>query len=221
MTGTRLPVIGLVIVCAMSARVTAQTSRIGVSAGMGVTYRSPNDIINLVNSTSGALERIPQFHAGAEFFGVASFPLSDDWIVKLDYGYEITSYNIATVFETAQYTVTLHCPTLILQRSLAERGVFNVRAGAGAGYHFGSLSEKYLYVDNMYRASGPGFIAEVEGNTALGDHLFAHLGVNARWEIVGALTDSNGRHPGQATGGGEPSLNSVGVGARLGFTYYF
>jgi hypothetical protein len=213
--------IGLVIVGAMAAAASAQTPRIGVSAGMGVLYSSPNDIITLVNSTSGALERIPQFHAGAEFFGVASFPLNDDWIVKLDYGYEVTSYNIATVFETAQYTVTLHCPTLILQRSLAERGVFNVRAGVGAGYHFGSLSEKYLYVDNMYRASGPGFLAEVEGNTALGDHLFVHLGVNARWEIVGSLTDVNGRHPGQTTGGGEPSLNSVGVGARLGFTYYF
>ena len=221
MIDVRLRMIWVLIVFAMGAQVTAQTSRIGVSAGMGVTYSSPNDVIDLVNSTSGALERISQFHAGAEFFGVVSFPLSDDWIVKLDYGYEVTSYNIATAFETAQYTVTVHCPTLILQRSLADRGVFNVRAGVGAGYHFGSLSEKYLYVDNMYRASGPGFLAEVEGNTALGDHLFVHLGVNARWEVVGTLTDPNGRHPGQTTGGGEPSLNSVGVGARLGFTYYF
>lgn len=220
MTRFRLAAFACVVGLAIPLISTAQPVRPGISGGMGVTYSSSNDIVNLVNSTGGAIERIPQFHAGAEFFGTISIPVGEDWILKLDYGYQIISYNIATIFETAQYTVTQHCPTLIVQRVLAERGVFNVRAGAGVGYHFGILSEKYSYVDNSYTGKGPGFVIEVEGNTALGDHLYVHLGANARWELIGTVTDANGKTPGRAPAGGDSSLNSVGVGARLGFTFY-
>jgi len=190
------------------------------SGGMGVTYRSAADVVAVVNSTQGALERVPQFSAGVEFFAAACFPLTDSWLLKLEYAYQIASLNIITSLETAQFTINQHCPSLILQYVLANQGVFNVKAGAGAGYHFGRLSEKFLYIDNTFTAQGPAFLAEVEGNTAFGEHLFACLGVSAGWSLVGTLKDASGRSPGVTPTGEPATLNSVGVGARLGFTYY-
>jgi hypothetical protein len=201
-------------------RLFAQFLPPALSAGMGVTYRNPADVVALVNSTPGALERFPQFSAGAEFFAAVSFSLDSSWVVKLDYSYQISSLNIASSIETAQFTITEHCPTLVLQYVLANEGVFNVRAGAGLGYHFGRLAKKFFTVDDTFSARGPAFLAELEGNTAFGDHLFACLGVNAGWSLVGSLSNAAGRSPGVTSTGEAATLNSFGVGARLGFTYY-
>lgn len=198
----------------------AQPLHPAFSGGMGVTYRSPADVVAVVNSIPQALERVPQFGAGAEFFAAACFPLSESWLLKIDYAYQIASLNIMTSLETAQFTINQHCPTLILQYVLANQGMFNVKAGAGAGYHFGRLSKKLFYIDDTFTAQGPALTAEVEGNTAFGEHLFAYLGVSAGWSLVGTLKDASGRPLGVTASGEPATLNSVGVGARLGFTYY-
>jgi hypothetical protein len=187
---------------------------------MGVTYRSAADVVTVVNRTQGALARVPQFSAGVEFFASASYPLDESWVLQVDYGYQITSLNIASVLETAQFTLTQHCPTLVIQYVLTNQGLFNVKAGAGLGYHFGRLAEKFLYIDDTFSARGPAFLAELEGNTAFGDHLYAYLGVNAGWSLIGSLRDAAGRSPGVSSTGEPATLNSFGVGARLGFTYY-
>jgi hypothetical protein len=210
----------VLLILAAATPLHGQMLRWGVSAGMGVTYRSPMDVVNLVNATQGAQERVPQFQAGVEFFAAASFPLADSWVLKIDYGYQITSLNIVSVYETAQFTVTQHCPTLILQYVLTNQGMFNVKAGAGVGYHFGRLEEKFLYIDNSFTAHGPALVAELEGNTAFGERLYAYLGVNAGWSLVGQLRDAAGRSPGIGFSGQPVTLNSFGVGARLGFTCY-
>lgn len=212
--------LGIVLLFSTAAAL-PQPAHTGASAGMGVTYSSSRELVDLVNGTTGAQEKLAEFHAGAEFFVSVSIPLSEEWVLKLDYGYQVASYNIATLYETAQFTLTQHCPTIIIQHVLAEQGIFNLKAGAGIGYHFGNLAERFLYIDNSFGGKGPGVIAELEGNTALGEHLFIHLGVNARWELIGELTDSSGKFPGTTSSGGHPTLNSFGVGARMGVTYYF
>jgi hypothetical protein len=195
-------------------------SRGGVSAGMGVTYMNPADIVELVNATPGAVERISQFRSGVEFFGCFSLPLHPEWVLKLEYAYQLGSCNINTTGDPAQYGITVHAPTAILQYVLTERGVYNVRVGVGGGYWFGSVSEKYVYIDDRYDGAGPGFVLDLEGNTAFGDNFYAYLGGTARWQFIGELADANGRSPGNVAVGSATTLHAFGVGARLGFTYY-
>ncbi len=221
MIGFRPVAATLLLFAASGSSLQSQSLRPGLSAGMGVTYRSAPDVVTLVNATPGASARVPEFNAGAEFFGSASFPLSETWVLKLDYAYQITSLNIETSSETAQFTIYQHCPTLILQYVLANEGVFNVKAGAGAGYHFGRLTKKFFYIDDTFTAHGPALLAEVEGNTAFGERLYACLGVSAGWSLVGRLKDGAGNSPGVNSSGEAATLNSFGVGARLGFTYYW
>jgi hypothetical protein len=197
------------------------TPRGGAGAGMGVDYLKRTDIVNLVNRTPGVLERLPDFKAGAEFFGFVTVPLSATWALKLDYTFMIASYNVETTTGTAEFALTTHAPSVLLQYVLTERGVYNFKIGAGAGPRFGALSEKYLYLDDTFSSTGVGFALELEGNTALGEDLFVHLAAGARWESVGEAKNELGKSPGSATSGSPVTLDGFGVGVRLGLTYYF
>ncbi len=192
-----------------------------LSAGMGVEYASYPDVTGLVNVTALPSERVPQFKSAVEFFGACTLPLSDLWLVKFEYAYTLASYSPQGAFGPASFSVAAHMPSLILQYMLTDRGVYNVRVGAGGGYHFGSLAEKYLSLDDTFRGKGAGMVFELEANTAFGDHLFAFLGGNIRWEFIGSLLDASGVSPGVASGGSGITLHSFGVGARLGASYLF
>jgi hypothetical protein len=195
--------------------------RASLCAGMGVEYISGADVVDLINVTALPSERISQFKAAVEFFGAGAIPLSDLWLLKFEYAYTLASYSAQGYYGPASFSVSAHMPSLILQYMLIDRGVYNVRAGAGGGYHFGSLSEKYLSLDGQFSGKGPGAVLEIEANTAFGDHLFAFLGGNLRWEFIGALRDASGESPGVASSGSPVTLHSFGAGVRLGACYLF
>lgn len=198
--------------------------RPGLAAGMGVSYVSMTDVVDLANATMGNFERLPEFKAAAEFFGAVTFAWSEDWGVKFEYAYMVASYNVATAFGSgqAEYTATAHLPSLIVQYVLVGHPVYNVKVGAGGGLHFGTLAAKFFTQDDRYSGKGPGFLLDVEGNTAFGEHLFAYLGLNLRWDFIGKLTNAQGMAPNIVnTGGTAPTMQFFGLGARLGFTYYF
>ena len=179
------------------------------------------DVVNVVNAASATSERVAQFKSAVEFFGAASMQVSPEWIVTIDFGHLLTSYNVITVLGTTEFTLTADMPSIMLHYVLADEGVYNVRVGAGTGYHFGTLSESYGTQDLQYTGKGMGMVADIEANTAFGEHLFAYLGANARWEFIGELTNGAGKAPIYAAGPTPPTLHLFGIGARLGFSYYF
>lgn len=198
--------------------------RPGLAGGMGVSYVSMTDVVDLANATMGNVQRLPEFKAAAEFFGAVTVAWSEDWGVKLEYAYLVASYNVATPFGSgqAEYTATAHLPSLILQYVLVGHPVYNVKVGAGGGLHFGTLAAKFFTQDDSYSGKGPGFLLDVEGNTAFGEHVFAYLGVNLRWDFIGKLSNAQGMAPNLASAGvTAPTMQFFGLGARLGFTYYF
>ncbi len=193
--------------------------RIGVGGGLGVAAINATDVVNIVNSTPGTLERAPAFKAAAEFFGYASVPVDSSWLIKADYGYALASYSVARQYEAAEYTLSAHLPSIIVQYVLLDGGLYCLKVGLGGGYHWGALQVQYSNLDREYTASGPGAVAELEGNTALGDNLFVYLGMLVRAEFMGSLQDANGQGP--VLHQDDLSLRWMGVGARLGFSYFF
>ena len=133
--------------------------------------------------------------------------------------YQITSLNAPTQFGTAEFTVTQHAPTLIVERVLAAESLYSLVAGVGVGFHAGALEQQSLYLNGRYTSSGPAFLALLEGNTALSENLFVCIGGTVRWGLLGRLTDEGGRSPGTLSSA--PTLHQFGVGARLGLTYNF
>lgn len=192
----------------------------GVGGGMGVVWMNRSELVDLVNATPGALEGLRAFKTGAEFFGFVTVPLSREWGVKAEYAYQLASYNVEATGGTAEYALTMHVTSVMLQRVLVLEEAYNLTAGVGGGVRSGSLSARYLYVENTYLARGPGFVAELEANTILGTDLFVHIGGQLRWESTGDLEDAAGVPPVSATGRTSASLGGYGAAFRLGLTWY-
>lgn len=69
-----------------------------------------------------------------------------------------------------------------------------------------------------FTSKGIGTLLELEGNTALGEDLFAHLGIQTRWDFIGDLKDGKGKSP--FGNSAAASLHFFSIGARLGMTFY-
>ncbi len=195
--------------------------RASLSAGMGVEYASYADVSTLINATVSPAQVVPRFKTAVEFFGAGTLPVAGPWLLKFEYAYTLATFSPQGAFGPATFNVTYQMPSLILQYMLLDRGVYSVRLGAGGGYHFGRLEENTLYLNDTFAGKGPGMVVEIEANTAFGDHLYAYLGANARWELVGTVTDALGATPGVGSSGLPVTLHSFGAGARLGASYLF
>jgi len=215
----------MVSLCAL-AQCRAQTQpelspRASLSAGMGVEYASYADVTTLINATVAPAQVVPRFKTAVEFFGAGTMPLVEPWLLKFEYAYTLATFSPQGAYGPATINVIYQMPSLILQYMLLDRGVYSVRLGAGGGYHFGRLEENTLYFSDAFTGKGPGMVVEIEANTAFGDHLYAYLGANARWELVGTVVDARGASPGVASSGSPVTFHSFGAGARLGACYLF
>lgn len=195
--------------------------RISLAGGLGVTAVNPPDVIDVVNSVSVAGERIPAFTPGVDFFGMLTVPLAEAWALRLDYSYQLVSYNVRGALGPADFTVGAHLPSLALLYVPVREETYLLRCGAGIGYHWGFFEERYLTVNDRWKAGGIGFLLLLEGNTALGDDLFVHLGAHLRWEAMGDLGNAAGRRPGGVAVEGTTGLVMFGAGVRLGLAYLF
>jgi hypothetical protein len=201
------------------------SSRFAIAAGMGVEYVSATDIADYINGLTasvGVTQRVSSFKAGVGFFGAALMPLSEEFVLKGEYVYFIGSYNVATGYGPAEFTVTSNMPSLILQYVLWDETLYNLKAGVGLGYHFTTLTQKFLTLDGTLDGKGVGSVLELEANTAFGDHLFAYLGADVRFEFVGSLTnDMNSSSSTGSRGLAQPTGKSIILGGRLGLSYIF
>jgi hypothetical protein len=207
--------------CARPATPVLDPLRPGVAAGMGVDYLNPRDIIDMINGQFQPGVRQPDFHAGVEFFGAGFIPLSPRWMLKIEYAYLLNSYNIEGTFGPGELTMKEHLPTVYLHYYLIDEGLYNLSGGIGLGYHLGTLGINYGTLVDSYTANGPGGALDLQGNSAISEHLFVHLGGQARWEFLGELRNAAGKSPGINARGGAVTMNSFSVGARIGVSYYF
>lgn len=203
---------------AMPASTTQLQPRIGVSGGLGVSYVNAVDISDRINLKPGILERASSFISAVEFYGAVSVPASPDWVLKLEYAYLLSSYNVASIYPNAEFSVVAHLPTFIVQYVLLDHGVYNVKGGAGVGYHHGSYRERYSTADGNYTGSGVGVKLDLEANTAFGEDFYGYIGADLRLDFIGTLSDDGS--PG-ANIGTLPTLHFFSLGAKFGFTYYF
>lgn len=189
-----------------------------ISAGMGVNYVNPGDVVDMINGTYKPSQRVDQFHAGADFFGSLRVQLSDRWAITAEYAYLLNSYNIESGFGPGEFTMTMHMPTLLAHYLFVTEPFYDLGIGAGIGYHFGTLSIKYSSIDEPYTGSGPAMVMALTGNTALSERVFVHLAGNLRWEFLGDVRNAAGKSPGVNAQGSPVTLSGFSAGVRIGMT---
>jgi hypothetical protein len=195
---------------------TVNSPRPSLGGGMGVSYVHPGDLADYVSALTQT--RVSDFTAAGEFFGSATLPLAEQWLLTLEYAYLLGGYS---GIRGGEFTFRVQMPTLIVHYALVEEEHYNLRIGAGAGYHAGTLAVRYATLNDEFRGSGPAMKLDCEANTALGEHLFARLGVDARWEFIGEVKTAAGLPLPGLVQTAAPTLQFFSVGAKLGATWNF
>lgn len=192
-----------------------------VSASMGLDLKySPSyrDYINFSFAPSG--DKLNSFTTAVDFSGEAGYLLSKNFQLGFEYSILIDSYNTSLgpggVYDISYVS---HRPSLLAYYVLSGNG-YKFKFGGGMGLRSVSLNEKII--DNThYSTSGVGFVAKAEGNTLLGDNLYALIGIDLRYDFPGELSTSSGKKIVNFGTGENVNMNSLGVGIKLGITYTF
>jgi len=217
--------VSVCVVCAMvmlRAQVPDMPStagkRIVVWGGLGVAYVHPSDILTLVNTTYGAIDRAPSFTSGAEFTGALSVPVLDRWSAKFEYTFLLISYTLSSSISAspAMYTVHGHLPMLVVQYTLVDNPFYCLKLGCGVGYYAGSVHTDFFTLNDTYSANGISGKIELEGITAVSENLFVLIGGELRWMAGGALVNASGTGP---LTGEKITLSMFAPAARIGVAY--
>ena len=177
--------------------------------GMGLSFFNSNDLENYLNSNfANQTNRLSTFNSSADFFVELGYELNDSYQLGIEYNFNIYSFNSLSGF----YNLSLnhHKPSLIGYYII--RGVgYKIKFGAGTGIRILQVEEKFQGVGN-YSTNGFGFLLKAQGDTKLGGNLYALISGELRYDIPGEI---------KTLGGSTIGFNSIGVGLKLGTTYYF
>lgn len=195
----------------------------GIAGGIGVTVIRVTDVVDYINSVSTSRERLDDFTSAAEFFGTSELRLNDSWGVKVEYSYLIKSYTVdQSAYGVYDYFYAVHMPTVMMQYLDVHQG-YAFKFGGGLGYHMASFSETLQGATGRdFKSSGIAFKLEIEGNTALGNDLYAYVAGDLRGDFMGTLKDNQGMQLQTATAPKKSvTMSFFALGLKLGAIYYF
>ena len=196
---------------------------IAVFGGMGIALVSAPDMVEYINATSISSQRVDDFGTAINFFGGIEFPIAEGWGVKVEHSYLFKSYNfMGTNGALYDLLYEVQAPSVMLQRVYTGKGYF-IKAGAGGGYHFGSVTQKTstFGIETHYTASGIGIKGEIVGQTAFDEDFFGYIGGEFGWEFLGKVKDGKGVLLSNSLRRQDASLNYFFAGLRFGVVYYF
>lgn len=191
-----------------------------VYGGMGIHLVSAPSIVRYINASPFSAERADAWATAIEFFGGVEAPVSRSWAVKGEYSYFFKSYTVSAGTSGDGLHYAVNAPMALVQYVMPGKGYF-IKLNAGGGYHWGTVTppNNIYAAEPAYKASGPGFRLEAEGQTAFDAHLFGYFSATADAEFLGTVHSDGGRE--LTNGGGPVSLNYFAAGVRFGLMYYF
>jgi hypothetical protein len=190
-----------------------------LSLDMGLDFKSAPSYRDYINYNHAATQAdlLPSFKSSACFGGEVDYKLIPNFALGLEYNYQIDSYNTSNVSGGSyQISYNLHRPSLLAYYILSGEG-YQFKFGGGVGLRYVSLSETISGTAN-YTATGAGLVIKTEANTKLSDNFYALIGVNARYDVTGKLTNPI-QNLINYVSSENVNLNSISVGIYFGITF--
>ncbi len=186
-----------------------------VRASMGIDFVSIPSLKDYLEANY--TDRLSDFSSAVNFSGSYGRMINLDTQLEVELGYLLNSYNSNTNGGNYDLTYSLLMPSVLFYYVLTGTG-YNFKFGGGAGIRFLSITEKlpgYPGSDN-YSTTGYGFILRAAGNTAISQDVFAHIGADVRYDVLG--------EPDNTMGGniiGKVKFSALSFGVQLGISYQF
>lgn len=189
-----------------------------LAASMGLDFYSAPPLRDYINSSFPA-NQISTFKSAVAFTGEADYSLTNTFQIGVEYNILLDSYNSPVgpggIYELSY---TEHRPSALAYYVIPGQG-YQFKFGGGFGYRYVSLTEK-IFSSTNYSSSGFGVVLKAEGLTLLGGNFYANVGVQLRYDFPGELSN-NGTYIVNNYNNERLTLNSLGVGIKLGVAYLF
>lgn len=197
----------------------SQKNEIGTS--MGIDFISSPSLVDYINQNFAFGETLPDFSSAVNFSGKYGRMITENLQLAAQVDYQIFSYDNSTPIGTYKLTNTSLMPSILVFYVIAGTG-YNFKFGGGIGPRFISLEESLpgSVQPVNYSATGFGLLLRGEGNTLIGENVYALIGADLRYDAVGEPKLSNGGIN-QNRKIEAITLNTLSFGVRLGLTYTF
>jgi hypothetical protein len=189
-----------------------------LKATMGINFISIPSVQDYINQSYQPIVELGSFSTAVIFTVEAGQFLSSNFELSLEVPYQIYSYNNNVGIGQYDLTYNSILPSAIAYYALFGNG-YNFKIGGGAGPRFVSVKEskKWMGSEVDYSSTGFGVVVRAEGNTILGDNLYANIGLDIRYDVNGGPSDNNGN---KITNFNENvNFNSFSAGVKLGISY--
>lgn len=199
----------------------AANAQVDLRAGMGIgIFSSPslNDYLNMNYAPPG--EKLGDFSTAVNFSVEAGYYLAPNFVLGMEAAYLINSYNFTISSGTYEFSYGILMPTITAYYVLGGEG-YNFKFGGGVGARFTNAEEKRpVSVPTEYTATGFGILLRADGNTLIGQNVFANIGGDIRYDLNGELESGGNKLRNNAIQE-NVNLNAFSVGLRLGITFLF
>jgi hypothetical protein len=201
----------------LSHAVSAQWS---VNAVMGLDFRSAPSFRDYVNANYPSQgNSLQTFKSAASFSIEADYKIQENFEIGLQYNLLIDSYTTPVgIAGTYEISYSHHRPSLLAYYVIPGPG-YQFKFGGGIGFRYVSLNEK-VYSSSNYTASGVGLLLCAVGNTQLSKNFYALIGLDARYDAPGEVSNGSSRLVNNSIGE-NLNMNSISFGIYLGVTYTF
>jgi hypothetical protein len=184
-----------------------------VRASMGIDFVSVPSLKNYLEALLS--EQLSNFASAVDFSGSYGRMISPNDQIEIEVSYLLNSFNSTLQDGRYNLTYSIIMPSAIYYYVISGEG-YNFKFGGGAGPRFLSITEKFSIATDNYSSLGYGFILCAAGNTAIAENVFAHIGIDARYDSIKEPQPS--QNPIVI---GNVSFNSLSFGIRLGISYQF
>lgn len=196
-------------------------SQVELSASMGINFISTPSFFDYVNQNFPQGEILEGFNASVIFSGEAGYMVSESYQPAVEVGYLINSYTSSVL--NGQYELSYGNLMLSIINYYVINGEgYNFKFGGGGGLRFLSADEKRPGTGTTlnFSSAGIGFLVRAEGNTLLGENIYAKISAQINYDLNGE-PENNGQPLVNTVAGENVNFNSTSIGLSLGVAYIF
>jgi hypothetical protein len=194
-------------------------AQIDLTAGMGISFVNNSSLQDYLNSSFPSADELGTFNSELDLYAEADYSVNEKFQLGIEYDYSLYSYT-STYGGLGQYEINIihHKPSFIGYYVFGGYG-YKFKFGGGVGIRIIDLDEKIGLTKN-YTSTGWGIVLKAQGYTALGQSVFANIGLSARYDLAGE-PEKNGRKIFNNSLNQPVNINSLSFGVNIGISYFF
>ncbi len=197
-------------------------SQFDIRGGMGIDFISAPSYSDYINQSFAAPgNQLSSFNSAIVFSLEFAYHMQQSYHIAIEGAYLINSFTSTDITGKYEFAYTIIMPSVLNYYVIQGNG-YNFKFGGGAGLRLLNADESIpaTGITNKYSSTGFGFILRAEGNTSLGGNVYANVGADMCYDLIGDI-EGSGKKLYNNVMKENVNMNSLSFGIKLGVSYYF